>query len=75
MVTIVQRKNRAGNTVGTGYQHRQARPLLSKAPQAHGVAAIAAVVAEITITEATRYQVVTVVALVAQVAIRTVAHR
>jgi len=48
--------------------------LLIKAPQAHSVAAIAAAVAEITITEAARYQVVTVVALVAQVAIRTVMH-
>jgi len=51
-----------------------ARPLLLKAPLAYGVAAIAAVVAEITVAEAARHQVVAVVALGAQVAIRTVAH-
>jgi hypothetical protein len=54
---------------------RLAHALLIKTPQAHGVAACAAVVAEITITEAARHQVITVVALMAQVAIRTVSHR
>ena len=48
--------------------------LLVEAPQAHGVAALAAAVAEITVAEAARHQVVAVVALAAQIAIRMVAH-
>src|SRR5262245_58679229 len=51
-----------------------ARPLLVEAPLAHGIAAIAAVVAEITVSDTTRHQAVAVIALVAQVTIRAVAH-
>jgi hypothetical protein len=43
-------------------------PCVLKARLAHGVAAIAAVVAEITVAGSTRDQVVTVVALMAQIA-------
>ena len=53
---------------------RLARPLLVTALLTHGGAAIAAVVAEITITEVARYQVITVVAFMTQVAVRMVAH-
>ena len=48
--------------------------LLIEAPQAHGIAALAAVVAEITVAETARHQVVAVVALATQIAIRMVAH-
>jgi hypothetical protein len=54
---------------------RLARPLRVEAPLAYGAAAVAAVVAEIAVAGAARHQVVTIVALVAQVAIRTVIHR
>jgi len=53
---------------------RLAGTLRVEAPLAQGIAAIAAAVAEITLTGAARYQVIAVVALVAQVAIRSIAH-
>ena len=43
--------------------------LCVEASLAHGVSAIAAMVAEIAVAQAARHQVVTVVALVAQVAV------
>jgi hypothetical protein len=48
--------------------------LLVEVSLAHGVTAIAAVAVEITLAGAARYQVVVVIALVAQVAIRAGAH-
>ena len=46
-----------------------------EASLAHGVAAVAIVVAELAVAGASRHQVIAVVALVAQVAIRAVTHR
>jgi hypothetical protein len=54
---------------------RLVRPLLVEAPLAQCTTTIAAVVAEIAVASATGQQVVTAIAFMAQVAIRTVAHR
>jgi len=54
---------------------RRVRPLLVEAPLAQCTTAIAAVVAEIAVARATGQQVATVVAFMAQVTIRTIAHR
>jgi hypothetical protein len=56
-------------------RRKVARALRVAAPLAHGVTAVATMVAKITVAGAARHQVVTVVALMAQVAIRTVAHQ